>query len=82
MKLNAGDYTIEPCPWCGSEQVIYAMGVTRCVCGKPLAPCTMCDYCNYNTCPYGCNGTDRDAYKKCDHDTIPSEMQAEIYKLL
>ena len=36
---NVAHYTIECCPWCEAEEVIFAKGVTACPdCGKPLAP--------------------------------------------
>ena len=45
-------YTIEWCPYCDTEEVIYAEGITACPnCGAPLAPCSMCDECDYETCP-------------------------------
>ena len=31
-KYNFKDYTIEYCPWCESEQVIFSSGVTGCSC--------------------------------------------------
>lgn len=59
-------FTIEYCPHCDTEQVIWSHGVTACPhCGKPLAPCSVChdeaiaDVC-YN-CPYGCNDQDNPA---------------------
>lgn len=75
MKYNPKDFTIEICPWCGKEQVIYAKGITRCLCGKPLVPCSMCESCNYKFCDYGCNGTDSDAEKQVDHEALPEEDQ-------
>ena len=69
------DYTLEYCPWCDSEQVIYAKGVTACPsCGKPLAPCSMCEECNYKTCPYGCDGSDKDEDKPIDHHITQEEI--------
>lgn len=65
MKIS--DYTIEYCPWCDSEQVIYSKGITACPnCGKPLAPCSVCDCCNYDICPYGCDGSKNDEFKHID----------------
>lgn len=58
------DYTFEYCPSCESDVVIYANGVTACPnCGEPLAPCSVCETCDYSTCPYGCTdcGTHIDA---------------------
>ena len=57
-------YTIEYCPFCDSEAVIFQTGVTACPhCGKPLAPCSMCEGCDYASCPYGCDGTENDERK-------------------
>lgn len=46
-KYNLEDYTLECCPYCDcSEQVIFSKGITRCPnCGKPLAPCSVCEEC-------------------------------------
>lgn len=82
MKYNPKDFTIEICPWCGKEQVIYTKGITRCLCGKPLAPCSMCESCDYKYCDYGCNGTDSDAEKQVDHEALPEEDQKIIYEKL
>lgn len=78
--FKAEDYTIEYCPWCDSEQIIYSHGVTACPnCGKPLAPCSVCidenGDCNYATCPYGCTGGSDDAFKKI---TMPKITTREI----
>ena len=72
MKYNPKDFTI----------VIYAKGITRCLCGKPLAPCSMCESCNYKFCDYGCNGTDSDAEKQVDHEALPEEDQKILYEKL
>lgn len=49
------DYTFEYCPNCEKDVVIFSQGVTACpACGEPLAPCSMCETCSYDTCPYGC----------------------------
>lgn len=41
--MNAGDYTIEYCPFCEHESYIHSRGITPCMnCGKPLAPCSVC----------------------------------------
>lgn len=79
---NPDAFTIEACPWCESEQVIHVKGVTRCSCGKPLAPCSVCESCDYATCPYGCDGSDNDVNKKIDHEALPENVQAFLYKLL
>lgn len=78
---NLSDYTIEYCPFCDSEQVIFAEGITACpTCGKPLAPCSVCEDCNYDTCPYGCDGKN-DEYKKVTNRKITKEEQL-LYKYL
>lgn len=83
VNINPDDYTIEYCPWCDSEQVIYAEGVTACpTCGKPLAPCSMCEGCDFTTCPYGCTGGPEDEFKPITNPPISEEMADEIYKLL
>ena len=76
------DYTIETCPVCGREEVIRIKGVTRCRCGYPLAPCSACESCNYATCPYGCDGTDKDANKTCNHEALADDIQKKLYGLL
>lgn len=75
-ERSLDDYTLEYCPYCDSyEQVIYAKGVTACPnCGKPLAPCSMCESCNYATCPYGCDGSDKDEDKPIDHHITQEEI--------
>lgn len=82
-NINIDDYTIEYCPWCDSEQIIYATGVTACPeCGASLAPCSMCEDCDRNICPYGCDGSDNDGKKPITNPPISKEMAKEIYKLL
>ena len=82
-KINIHDYTIEWCPFCGSEQVIYSTGITACPeCGKPLTPCSMCEYCNYVTCPYGCTGDEKDEFKKITNPTIEKDFAKRIYHFL
>lgn len=82
MKIDLSDYTLEYCPWCDSEQVIYAEGVTACPdCGKPLAPCSMCEECDYDTCPYGCTGGAEDEFKPITNPPISPELADMIYKL-
>lgn len=76
------DYTIETCPDCGREEVIRIKGVTRCRCGYSLAPCSVCEGCNYATCPYGCDGTSKDAEKPCDHEALADNIQRKLYSLL
>lgn len=67
---------------CGREEVIRIKGVSRCRCGYPLAPCSVCESCDYATCPYGCNGTEEDTEKPCDHDALPDSIQEKLYALL
>lgn len=81
--FNVNEYTIEYCPFCDSEQVIFAKGITSCPnCGKPLAPCSMCEKCNYETCHYGCTGGEEDEFKKVTNPAISKEMVETLYKLL
>lgn len=74
-------YTIEYCPFCDSEQVIFAKGVTACPsCGMPLAPCSICEECTSN-CPYGCDGV-HDGNLKITNPRISKEEVSKIYALL
>lgn len=81
-EYDPKDFTIETCPVCGREEVIRIKGVTRCRCGYPLAPCSVCESCNYKTCVYGCDGTDKDAEKSCNHEALPDNIQKKLYALL
>ncbi len=81
-KYDPKDFVIETCPVCGREEVIRIKGVSRCRCGYPLAPCSVCESCDYATCPYGCNGTEEDTEKPCDHDALPDSIQEKLYALL
>lgn len=82
-KTDPDDYTIEYCPFCDSEQVIFAKGITACPeCGKPLAPCSMCEECDYSTCPYGCTGGEKDEHLEVTNPPISKEMAEALYKLL
>ena len=77
------EYTIEMCPNCMTEQVIYSKGITPCSnCGHPLAPCSVCESCNYDTCPYGCDGTENDSYKRATNPVIPEDLQKKLYREL
>lgn len=83
MKTNIGDFTIEYCPWCDNDTVIYKIGVTACPeCGKPLAPCSMCVRCNYETCAYGCTGGKEDEFKTITNPKITSKEASTLYGLL
>lgn len=81
-EYDPNDFTIETCPVCGREEVIHIKGVTRCRCGYPLAPCSVCESCDYTTCPYGCNGTDKDDKKACDYEALSDDIQTKLYSLL
>lgn len=51
-KMNKENYTVEWCPYCEQEVVIYAHVITECPeCGEKLFPCSVCtqECCN---CPY------------------------------
>lgn len=82
-KYNLEDYTLECCPYCDcSEQVIFSKGITRCPnCGKPLAPCSVCEECT-PVCPYGCDGTANDEFKTVTNRGITQEEIDVIYPLL
>lgn len=83
MKYITEIFTIEYCPFCDSEQVIFAQGITACPrCGKPLAPCSVCENCNYDTCPYGCDGTENDEYKPITNPKLSEEFSGHMYKYL
>ena len=48
-------FTIEYCPICDKETIIYAKGVTRCqYCHHALIPCSVCEKCTLSNevCPY------------------------------
>lgn len=36
----------------------------------------------YTTCPYGCEGTDKDDKKPCDHEALSDDIQTKLYGLL
>lgn len=76
-------YVIEYCPFCDSDQVIFARGVTACPhCGAPLAPCNMCDECDYSRCPYGCTGTEADAHKPITNPPLTEAFGDSVWKYL
>ncbi len=51
--MYIGNYTVEFCPKCKHEVVIYAKGVTAChICGKPLLPCSACITLDCEKCQY------------------------------
>ena len=72
-EFKAEDYTLEYCPFCDSEVVIYSKGVTACPeCGAPLAPCSVCESCS-DPCPYGCTGGEEDEHKAVTNPAITKE---------
>lgn len=80
---NKDKYTIEYCPFCDTEQVIYSTGITACPnCGKPLAPCSMCETCDYDTCPYGCTGGEEDELKVITNPKIAKDQVEKLYRML
>lgn len=81
-EYDPNDFTIETCPVCGREEVIHIKGVTRCRCGYPLVPCSVCESCDYATCPYGCDGTDKEDKKSCDYEALSDDIQTKLYGLL
>lgn len=82
--MRIEDYTMEYCPYCDTEVVIHAHGVTRCpLCGMPLAPCSVCHDerggCkNGIPCPYGCDGKNDDIKPVTMPDITFDEMQFVI----
>lgn len=76
-------YCVEMCPGCGNEQVIYTTGITPCPdCGYPIAPCVMCESCDYQSCPYGCDGTESDSKKAVTRPMISRRAAAMLYPYL
>lgn len=70
------DYTVEWCPNCEKEVVIYSQGVTACPsCGEPLAPCSQCEDCDYDTCPYSCADCGNHIHTPVNNPPIPVEEQ-------
>ena len=53
--MNIKDYTTtEMCPHCGAEVEILKKGISACpICGGAVLPCSECEDCDYNKCPYG-----------------------------
>ena len=42
-EIKPEDYTIEMCPECGEETIIFSDGITPCRnCGAPVIPCSVC----------------------------------------
>lgn len=79
MKANMKpeDYTIEYCPYCDREVAIRSHGITACPsCGKPLAPCTVCEVergeCHF-PCPYGYTGGAEDEFKPITNPPMTAE---------
>nr|WP_303182483.1 hypothetical protein [Lachnoclostridium phocaeense] len=51
--IDPADYTIEMCPECGEEVVIFSEGITDCsTCGYPVVPCSVCEGRPCDHCPY------------------------------
>ena len=72
-KYKWEDYTMEYCPFCENEVVVYSNCVTACpYCGRPLAPCSMCEEC-VDDCPYGCDGV-HDEEKQIDKYITADEI--------
>jgi len=81
--IDLSRYTIEYCPFCDAEVVIFAEGVTACPhCGAPLAPCSVCDIDCNGPCPYGCDGSENDAHKVVTNPAISPELSEKLYALL
>lgn len=71
-------FTVEFCPCCNTEQIIWSHGITECgLCKAPLAPCGVCmeehhGECSIH-CPYGCDGTENDFKKEITMPKIEFE---------
>lgn len=53
MRVKMSNYTVAYCPDCKGDQAIYANGITPCSgCGRLLFPCSACQECLYEACPY------------------------------
>ena len=80
-------FCIEMCPSCGDEMVVWSHGVTSCNrCGASIAPCSVCmdesGDCDYNTCPYGCEGSDKDCGKPVTMPDICESDAEWLYRYL
>lgn len=84
--INPGDYTIEWCPYCEAEQVVYTEGITSCQCGATLLPCSACEGssggCSTETCPYKDVAEDEEKRKSLAKPAIPAELAKKLYKVL
>lgn len=70
--------TLEFCPYCENEVVIFAEGVTACPeCGTPLAPCSVCEECK-TECPYGCTGGLEDEFKPVTNRAV-TQTETELF---
>lgn len=83
-------FTIEWCPWCDSERIIFAQGTTRCpVCNHVLIPCSTCidtfgDCLKHEDCPYAeCEQTP-DEFRQATNIplVLTDEETAFLYKNL
>lgn len=83
-------FTIEFCPWCNADQIIFAHGTTKCPdCGHVLIPCSVCidmygDCLGHEECPYK-EVEDTPEEKKVATNVpinLTEEEQAFIYKHL
>lgn len=51
--MNKENYTVEWCPYCEQEVVIYAHTITECPeCGEKLFPCSVCNTQECSACLY------------------------------
>lgn len=83
-------FTIEYCPWCNSEQIIFAQGTTECpACKHVLIPCSVCldtiSNCSEpEICPYiECAQTPDELRKATNVPIILTEEEKEfLYKNL
>lgn len=72
--FDQNQYTLELCPYCDTEVVIYSKGVTACPqCKKPVVPCSVCDTCP-SICPYGCTGKYSDRFLRITKHITQQEI--------
>lgn len=81
LKKIRENFTIEMCPYCGKEEVIYAQGITPCPdCGNLILPCSCCEDCTDN-CPYEIFETG-EYNRNLINNPIDPEFSSKLYKYL
>lgn len=80
MKIKLKEYTRADCSCCGTEQAVYANGITPCaVCGKPLFPCNACQVCLYEACPF--DGKTDEELKAYMNKPIPKDIRVKVLRI-